>query len=82
MDYRCAFPRPCANGFMSILKKIKAVKEGKAPMTPTEVYQFLEIAGYYWRFIEKYKVATPLTTLDQKDKKFGWETDKCLPSRN
>ncbi|GJW67444.1 putative reverse transcriptase domain-containing protein [Tanacetum coccineum] len=32
--------------------KIKAIKSWAAPMTPTEVRQFLRLAGYYRRFIE------------------------------
>ncbi|GJT76002.1 putative reverse transcriptase domain-containing protein [Tanacetum coccineum] len=32
--------------------KIEAIKNWAAPMTPTEVRQFLRLAGYYQRFIE------------------------------
>nr|GEY43548.1 hypothetical protein [Tanacetum cinerariifolium] len=32
--------------------KIKAIRNWAAPTTPTEVRQFLELAGYYLRFIE------------------------------
>ncbi|KAI3775993.1 hypothetical protein L1987_45753 [Smallanthus sonchifolius] len=56
--------------------KIVAIKNWEAPKTPTEVRQFLGLAGYYRRFIENFsKIALPLTTLTQKDKKFDW-TDK------
>ncbi|KAI3814120.1 hypothetical protein L1987_18867 [Smallanthus sonchifolius] len=56
--------------------KIEAIKNWEAPRTPTEVRQFLGLAGYYRRFIENFsKIALPLTTLTQKDKKFDW-TDK------
>nr|GEV73966.1 hypothetical protein [Tanacetum cinerariifolium] len=34
--------------------KIKAVKNWASPTTPTEVRQFLGLAGYYQRFIEDY----------------------------
>ncbi|GJY03241.1 hypothetical protein Tco_0361393, partial [Tanacetum coccineum] len=47
--------------------KIEAVKNWKAPRTPTEVRSFLGLAGYYHRFIENFfKIAKPLTILTQK----------------
>ncbi|GJX87911.1 putative reverse transcriptase domain-containing protein [Tanacetum coccineum] len=39
--------------------KIKAVKNWETPTTPTEVRQFLGLAGYYWRFIEAPILALP-----------------------
>ncbi|KAI3499626.1 hypothetical protein L1887_35430 [Cichorium endivia] len=54
--------------------KIEAIKKWEAPRTPTEIRQFLGLAGYYRRFIENFsKTAQPLTTLTQKDRKFLWE---------
>ncbi|KAI3683189.1 hypothetical protein L1987_83689 [Smallanthus sonchifolius] len=53
--------------------KIEAIKNWEAPKTPTEVRQFLGLAGYYRRFIENFsKIALPLTTLTQKEKKYDW----------
>ena len=53
--------------------KIEAIKKWEAPKTPTEIRQFLGLAGYYRRFIANFsKIAQPLTTLTQKDKKFVW----------
>ncbi|KAJ9537978.1 hypothetical protein OSB04_030711 [Centaurea solstitialis] len=53
--------------------KIKAIKKWEAPKTPTEIRQFLGLAGYYRRFIaNSSKIAQPLTTLTQKDKKSNW----------
>ncbi|GJS17635.1 putative reverse transcriptase domain-containing protein [Tanacetum coccineum] len=47
--------------------KIEAVKNWKAPRTPSEVCLFLGLAGYYCRFIEEFsKIAKPLTVLTQK----------------
>nr|GEV62187.1 hypothetical protein [Tanacetum cinerariifolium] len=41
------------------------------PKTPTEICQFLGLAGYYWRFIEGFsKIARPMTKLTQKSVKF------------
>ncbi|GJY53820.1 putative reverse transcriptase domain-containing protein [Tanacetum coccineum] len=48
--------------------KIEAVKNWTSPTTPTEVRQFLGLAGYYRRFIEGFsKIAKPLTKLTQKE---------------
>ncbi|KAJ0623757.1 putative nucleotidyltransferase, Ribonuclease H [Helianthus annuus] len=53
--------------------KIEAIKNWESPNTPTEIRQFLGLAGYYRRFIENFsKIAQPLTALTQKDKKFDW----------
>ncbi|KAD3640220.1 hypothetical protein E3N88_29443 [Mikania micrantha] len=54
--------------------KIEAIKQWEAPRTPSEIRQFLGLAGYYRRFIENFsKIAQPLTMLTQKDRKFDWE---------
>ncbi|KAJ9553346.1 hypothetical protein OSB04_017391 [Centaurea solstitialis] len=53
--------------------KIEAIKKWETPKTPTEIRQFLGLAGYYRRFIANFsKIVQPLTTLTQKDKKFIW----------
>ncbi|GKF05092.1 putative reverse transcriptase domain-containing protein, partial [Tanacetum coccineum] len=53
--------------------KIEAVKNWASPTTPTEVRQFLGLAGYYRRFIEGFsKIAKSLTELTQKNKKCIW----------
>ncbi|KAJ9547353.1 hypothetical protein OSB04_019896 [Centaurea solstitialis] len=53
--------------------KIEAIKKWETPKTPTEIRQFLGLAGYYRRFIANFsKITQPLTTLTQKDKKFIW----------
>ncbi|GJW31873.1 putative reverse transcriptase domain-containing protein [Tanacetum coccineum] len=44
-----------------------------APATPTEVRQFLGLAGYYRRFIEGFSlIVKPLTKLTQKNKTYEW----------
>ncbi|GJT75618.1 reverse transcriptase domain-containing protein [Tanacetum coccineum] len=51
--------------------KIEAVKNWTSPITPTEVRQFLGLAGYYQRFIEGFsKIAKPMTKLTQKNKNY------------
>ncbi|KAI3776397.1 hypothetical protein L1987_46178 [Smallanthus sonchifolius] len=53
--------------------KIEAVKNWKAPKTPTEVRSFLGLAGYYRRFISNFsKIVVPLTALTQKGKPYEW----------
>ncbi|GKG29310.1 putative reverse transcriptase domain-containing protein, partial [Tanacetum coccineum] len=53
--------------------KIKAIKDWASPKTPTEIRQFLGLAGYYRRFIEGFlKIARPMTKLTQKSVKFEW----------
>nr|GEY81762.1 hypothetical protein [Tanacetum cinerariifolium] len=53
--------------------KIKAIKNWAALTTPTEVRQFLKLAGYYWRSIEGFSLISKLLTkLTKKDKKYEW----------
>ena len=53
--------------------KIEAVKNWKAPTTPSEILSFLGFPGYYIRFIANFlKIAKPLTMLTQKNKKYVW----------
>ncbi|GJX85952.1 putative reverse transcriptase domain-containing protein [Tanacetum coccineum] len=53
--------------------KIEAVKNWASPTTPSEIRQFLGLAGYYRRFIEGLsKIAKPMMELTQKDRKFDW----------
>ncbi|GKA34004.1 putative reverse transcriptase domain-containing protein [Tanacetum coccineum] len=53
--------------------KIEAVNNWASPTTPTEVRQFLGLAGYYRRFIKDFsKIAKSLTELTQKNKKYIW----------
>ncbi|GJZ45774.1 putative reverse transcriptase domain-containing protein [Tanacetum coccineum] len=53
--------------------KIEAIKDWTSPKSPTEIHQFLGLAGYYRRFIEGFsKIAKPMTKLTQKKVKFVW----------
>ncbi|GJU69101.1 putative reverse transcriptase domain-containing protein [Tanacetum coccineum] len=57
--------------------KIEAVMNWASPTTPTEICQFLGLAGYYRRFIEGFsKIAKSLTELTQKNKKYIWGEDQ------
>ncbi|GJV47291.1 putative reverse transcriptase domain-containing protein [Tanacetum coccineum] len=53
--------------------KIESIKNWASPKTPTEIRQFLGLAGYYRRFIEGFlKIAKSMTKLTQKGVKFDW----------
>ncbi|GJY64241.1 reverse transcriptase domain-containing protein [Tanacetum coccineum] len=57
--------------------KIKVVKDWASPTTPTEIRQFLGLAGYYRRFIEGFlKIAKSLTGLTKKNKKYSRREDQ------
>jgi hypothetical protein len=66
-----------AKGVDVDLKKVTALANWKRPTSVIEMQSFLGLAGYYRRFIEGFsKIARPMTTLLQKDKKFEW-TNAC-----
>ncbi|GJS26347.1 putative reverse transcriptase domain-containing protein [Tanacetum coccineum] len=47
--------------------KIKSIKDWASPKSPTEIRQFLGLAGYYRRFTEGFsKIAKPIIKLTQK----------------
>ncbi|GJZ97352.1 putative reverse transcriptase domain-containing protein [Tanacetum coccineum] len=51
--------------------KIESIKDWAK--TPTEIHQFLGLAGYYRRFIEGFsKIAKPMTKLTRKNIRFDW----------
>ncbi|GJX11211.1 putative reverse transcriptase domain-containing protein, partial [Tanacetum coccineum] len=57
--------------------KIEAIKNWPVSTSPTEVRQFMGLAGYYRRFIEGFSlIAKPLTKLTQKNKRFEWGADE------
>ncbi|GJT69677.1 putative reverse transcriptase domain-containing protein [Tanacetum coccineum] len=54
-------------------QQFKSIKDWTSPKSPTEIRQFLGLAGYYRRFIEGFsKIAKPMTKLTQKKVKFEW----------
>ncbi|GJU05695.1 putative reverse transcriptase domain-containing protein [Tanacetum coccineum] len=66
-----------SNGVHVDPAKIEAIKNWAAPTTPTEVRQFLGLAGYYRRFIKEFSlISKPLTKLTQKNKPYVWGNDE------
>ncbi|XP_070011767.1 uncharacterized protein [Nicotiana sylvestris] len=64
-------------GILVDTQKIETVKTWPRPTTPTEVRSFLELTGYYRRFVEGFSsLSSPLTKLTLKGAKFQW-TDAC-----
>ncbi|XP_075110421.1 putative mitochondrial protein AtMg00860 [Nicotiana tabacum] len=61
-------------------KKTEAVQKWPRPTSPTEIRNFLGLAGYYRRFVQDFsRIASPLTKLIQKNAKFQW-TEECEQS--
>nr|GFA54785.1 reverse transcriptase domain-containing protein [Tanacetum cinerariifolium] len=59
--------------FTWIPPRSNPLKIWASPKSPTEIRQFLGLAGYYRRFIEGFsKIAKPMTKLTQKKVKFEW----------
>ncbi|GJW96581.1 putative reverse transcriptase domain-containing protein [Tanacetum coccineum] len=60
-------------GFMWDLAKIRIYKDWTSPKSPTEIRQFLGLAGYYRRFIERFlKIVKPMTKLlKRRSRSFG-----------
>ncbi|KAF5781372.1 putative nucleotidyltransferase, Ribonuclease H [Helianthus annuus] len=53
--------------------KVDSIRNWPTPRTPTEIRQFLGLAGYYRRFIKDFsKIAQPLTLLTQKGVTYRW----------
>nr|GFA71789.1 reverse transcriptase domain-containing protein [Tanacetum cinerariifolium] len=58
------------------LAKIESIKDWASPKTPTEIRQFLGLAGYYRRFLEGFsKIAKSMTKLTQKGINFDWGSE-------
>ncbi|GKB61898.1 putative reverse transcriptase domain-containing protein, partial [Tanacetum coccineum] len=56
---------------LELLKKERL--DWASPKTPTDIHQFLGLAGYYRRFTEGFlKIAKPMTKLTQKSVTFDW----------
>ena len=58
-------------------KKVETVVHWPRPISVIEIRSFLDLAGYYKRFVKDFsKISAPLTRLTQKNTKFVW-SDKC-----
>ena len=55
-------------------EKVEAVTSWDKPKSVFEIRSFLELAGYYRRFIEDFsRLAAPMTKLTRKKVKFDWD---------
>jgi len=60
--------------------KVKAVVKWESPKSATEIRSFMELVGYYRKFIEGFsKIVAPMTQLTRKYQPFTW-MDKCEES--
>jgi hypothetical protein len=60
--------------------KIEAIREWSAPRNVMEVRSFMELVGYYRRFITGFSnISHPITSLQRKGKQFHW-TEGCEES--
>ena len=56
--------------------KVEIVQEWQRPTNVFEVRSFLELAGYYKRFVEDFfKITAPMTWLTRKWVKFEWNEE-------
>jgi hypothetical protein len=62
------------------LSKVKDMLNWMPPTNASEIQSFLELVGYYCRFIKDFsKIAKPMTRLLEKNKDFDW-TEECQVS--
>ena len=66
-----------ASGVSVDLEKVEAVMSWERPKLVFEIRIFMELVGYYRRFIEDFsQLAAPMTRLTRKGVKFEWD-DFC-----
>ena len=60
-------------GIQLIPSTTQAIQQMQPPTTPKQVQAFLDLVGYYRKFIRSYtKIAKPLTLLTRQQVKFDW----------
>ena len=65
------------NGIQTDPKKIKSVHEARPPKNWKELWSFLGLASYYWRFICSFShVVSPLSKLMSEQVKWKWTTEE------
>ncbi|GJW77828.1 putative reverse transcriptase domain-containing protein [Tanacetum coccineum] len=70
----CSIHGPHESSIHVDLAKIESIKDWASPKIPTEIRQFLGLAGYYRRFIKGFsKIAKSMMKLTQKGIKFNWD---------
>ena len=66
-----------ASGVFVDPEKVEAIMSWERPKLVFEILSFLELVGYYKRFIKYFsRLATPMTGLTRKEVKFEWN-DLC-----
>ena len=66
-----------ASGVSVDLDKVEAMMSWERPKLVFKILGFLELVGYYRRFIEDFsRFAAPMTRLTRKEVKFDWD-DRC-----
>ena len=63
----------CSEGVEVDPRKTEVVKNWPRPLNPINIRTFMGLEGYYRRFVDCFvSIASPLTNLIQKSKKFEW----------
>ena len=66
-----------ASGVSVDPEKVEAMMSWERPKSVFEIRSFLELAGYYKRFIEDFsRLAAPMTRFTRNEVKFDWD-DRC-----
>ena len=86
---KCSFLKECVqylghiisgDGITLVPEKLDSIQTMPRPYNPKEIKQFLELMGYYCKFIPHFAdLARPLNTLTHKDTEFVW-TEVCQRS--
>ena len=70
-----------ADGIQPLPEKLESIAKMPAPKNPKEVKQFLELVGYYRKFVPRFTdISRVLTHLTKKDVEFKWtpECENCF----